>query len=56
MLHLGAGSLLALLWFSWGWAEIEWRVPDLCGNSKQGCCSMVRCMEKKKVNLITFLN
>lgn len=42
----GAGSLPALLWFSWAWVEIEWQIPDLCGNRKQGCCFMVRCMEK----------
>jgi len=55
MLHLEQGAYLFLLWFSCVWAEIERQVLDLCGNRKQGCCSMVKCMEKN-VNLITFLD
>ena len=47
MLHLEQGAYLFLLWFSCVWAEIERQVLDLCGNRKQGCCSMVKCMEKK---------
>jgi len=54
-LYLGFGSLPALPYFSWIWAETELQVPHQCGSGKEGYCFMIRCMEKY-VNLITFLD